>query len=95
MTFDMELMAETAERISNRCKDDIDSLIKTHGHEFAVSVMGNVGVYLLSGVMSSAVDDDARSIMLLAILKSLAHNTAAQMSANETEDLLARIKEKL
>lgn len=92
MSFDTELMADTAERISRRCRADIDALIETHGGAFAVSVMGNVGVNLLAGVLASASTDDARSEILLAILKSLAGNTMAEITANETDDLINRVK---
>ena len=92
MNFDVDLMADTADRIAKGCRQDIDSLVQTHGKEFAVSVMGNVGVNLLAGVLAAAVDDDARAIILLAVLKSLATMTMAEMSNYETEELLERIK---
>ena len=92
MTFDVELMAETADKIATQCRKDIDSLIKTHGNAFAVSVMGNVGVNLLAGVLAAASDDEMRSIILLAIMKSLASMTMAEMSNYETEELLDRLK---
>ena len=92
MSFDVDLMADTADRIAKGCRQDIESLAQTHGKEFAVSVMGNVGVNLLAGVLAAAVDDDARSIILLAVLKSLATMTMAEMSNYETEELLERIK---
>ena len=92
MNFDVELMSETADRISSQVRKDIDSLIKTHGGDFGVSVMGNVGVNLLAGVMAAAKDDDMRSIILMAVLKSLASMTMAEMSNYETEELLERLK---
>lgn len=92
MNFDVDLMADTADRIAKGCRQDIDNLTQTHGKEFAVSVMGNVGVNLLAGVLAAAVDDDARAIILLAVLKSLATMTMAEMSNYETEELLERIK---
>ena len=92
MNFDVKLMAETCERMIRRQRQDLQSLLETHGPDFAISVMGNIGVDLISGVLSAAKDDEARGEILLAIMKSLAHNTMCEMSNYETEELLDRLK---
>lgn len=92
MNFDVQLMADTSERMIKSTRADLQSLLESHGPDFAISVMGNIGVDLIAGVLCAAKDDDARAEILLAIMKSLAHNTMCEMSSYETEELLDRLK---
>ena len=92
MSIDVDLMAETTEKMVLRLRNDLQSLLESHGSDFAVSVMGNIGVDMISGVMAAAVDDEARNEILVAVLKSLVHNTMREMSNYETEELLDRLK---
>lgn len=92
MSINVELMAETCASMIKDIRGELQDLLESHGSDFAISVMGNIGVDMISGVLSAAKDDDARSEILLAIFKSLAHNTMCEMSNYETEELLDRLK---
>lgn len=92
MKFDVELMAQTSERISESLAKQLEALIESHGENFAASVMGNVGVYLLTGLLASAKDDEARLITLIAVIQSLSTNVKIEMAGYETDQLLERVK---
>lgn len=92
MNFDIELMAETSERMAESVSKQIEVLNKSHGVDFSRSVMGNVGCYLLTCVLASEDDDHERMIKLLTIIKVLAVNVRAEIASLETDEIIERIK---
>ena len=92
MSFDPELMAQTSNKIIKRQRQDLQSMMETHGADFTASVMSNVAVDLLAGVLSSASDDDARANILFEVLSSLAQKTMSNMSGIEAQLLMNRLR---
>lgn len=92
MDFDIELMAETSERIADGVSKQIEVLNKSHGADFSRSVMGNVGCYLLTCLLASREDEDERMIELLSIIKVLAVNVRAEIASVEADEIIERIK---
>ena len=92
MDYDVELMAQTSERISEILAKQLESLVESHGPSFTANVMGNVGIYLLTGLLASAKDDDSRLMTLIAVIHSLGTNVKIEMAGYETEQLLERLK---
>jgi hypothetical protein len=92
MDFDVELMAETSERISESLSEQMKSLTQTHGVDFSMSVMGNVGCYLLTCLIASEEDEGARMIKLLMLVKVLSVNVRAEIASIETDEIIEKIK---
>jgi hypothetical protein len=92
MDYDVELMAQTSERISESLAKQLESLIESHGPNFGASVMGNVGVYLLTGLLASAKDDESRLLTLISVIHSLSVNVKIEMAGYEADQLLERVK---
>jgi hypothetical protein len=92
MDYDVELMAQTSERISESLAKQLESLVESHGPSFTANVMGNVGIYLLTGLLASAKDDESRFMTLIAVVHSLSANVKIEMAGYETEQLLERLK---
>jgi hypothetical protein len=92
MDFDVELMAETSERISESLSEQMKSLTQTHGVDFSMSVMGNVGCYLLTCLIAAEEDEGARMIKLLMLIKVLSVNVRAEIASIETDEIIEKIK---
>lgn len=92
MDFDVELMKDTAERMSKSLSDQFESLVESHGLNFSRSVLGNVGCYLLTALLASEEDEDMRLIKLLTIIEVLSVNVKAELASAEAEEIIERIK---
>jgi len=92
MDFDVELMKDTAERMSKSLSDQFESLVESHGLNFSRSVLGNVGCYLLTALLASEEDEDMRLIKLLTIIEVLSVNVKAELASVEAEEIIERIK---
>jgi hypothetical protein len=92
MDFDVELMKDTAERMSKTLSDQFESLVESHGLNFSRSVLGNVGCYLLTALLASEEDEDIRLIKLLTIIEVLSVNVKAELASAEAEEIIERIK---
>jgi hypothetical protein len=92
MDFDVELMKDTAERMSKTLSDQFESLVESHGLNFSRSVLGNVGCYLLTALLASEEDEDMRLIKLLTIIEVLSVNVKAELASAEAEEIIERIK---
>jgi hypothetical protein len=92
MDYDVELMAQTSERISEGLAKQLESLIESHGSTFAANVMGNVGIYLLTGLLASSKDDESRLLTLISVIHSLSVNVKIEMAGYEADQLLERLK---
>lgn len=92
MDFDIELMAQTSERMSESISKQIETLTHSHGVDFSRSVLGNVGCYLLTCLLASEDDEDERMVKLLTIIKVLAVNVRAEVASLETDEIIERIK---
>jgi hypothetical protein len=92
MDFDVELMKDTAERMSKSLSDQFESLVESHGLNFSRSVLGNVGCYLLTALLASEEDEDIRLIKLLTIIEVLSVNVKAELASAEAEEIIERIK---
>jgi hypothetical protein len=92
MDFDVELMKDTAERMSKSLSDQFESLVESHGLNFSRSVLGNVGCYLLTALLASEEDEDMRLIKLLTIIEVLSVNVKAELASTEAEEIIERIK---
>jgi len=92
MDFDVELMAQTSERITESLSQQMKSLSDTHGVDFSMSVMGNVGCYLLTCLIASEDDETARVLKLLLLVKVLSLNVSAEVAGMKTEELIEKIK---
>lgn len=92
MNFDVDLMAETSECITENLSQQMKSLADTHGVDFSMSVMGNVGCYLLTCLIASEDDESARMIKLLILVKVLSLNVSAEVAGMKTDELIEKIK---
>lgn len=92
MDFDVELMAETSERISASVSKQIESLVNSHGVDFAYSVLGNVGCFLLTCLLASEVEDDERVLKLFTIMQVLAVNVKNESAHYQASEIIDRIK---
>jgi len=92
MDFDIELMKDTAQRMSKSLGDQFESLAHSHGINFSRSVLGNVGCYLLTALLASEEDDDIRLIKLLTIIEVLSVNVKAELASAEAQEIIERIK---
>jgi hypothetical protein len=92
MNFDIDLMAQTSERITESLSQQMKSLTDTHGVDFSMSVMGNVGCYLLTCLIASEDDETARVLKLLLLVKVLSLNVKAEVAGMKTEELIEKIK---
>jgi hypothetical protein len=92
MDFDVELMKDTAERMSKSLSDQFESLVESHGLNFSRSVLGNVGCYLLTALLASEEDEGMRLIKLLTIIEVLSVNVKAELASAEAEEIIERIK---
>jgi hypothetical protein len=92
MNFDIDLMAQTSERITESLSQQMKSLADTHGVDFSMSVMGNVGCYLLTCLIASEDDETARVLKLLLLVKVLSLNVKAEVAGMKTEELIEKIK---
>jgi hypothetical protein len=92
MDFDIDLMGETSLEIFSIVEGQISQLNKTHGSDFAWSVQGNVGCFLLASLLASEEDDGARLLMLLDLIKSLSLNVTHEVAGLKADELIEQIK---
>lgn len=79
LPFDPDLLVDTTFRMHNTMRADMVSLAKSHGGSFAMSVMGNLGLALLTDVLAAAEDNDARKAMLMGMLVTLTKNLSVEL----------------
>lgn len=92
MNYDIELMVETSERMVESLNKQLEALVKSHGDDFAFSVMGNIGCHMLTAVLASEPEDDARLIKLLTIVQVLSINMKSEAASHKAEEIIERIK---
>lgn len=90
--YDVELMAETAERMVKTNVNNLKALELTHGTEFAHSCAANLGIELLSFVIGGISDPAHRIAITIQIAEALRHNIEVHSAACEADNLLTRIK---
>lgn len=79
LPFDPELLVETTFRMHTSARADMVSLANSHGGSFAMSVMGNLGLALLTDVLAAAEDNEARKAMLMGMLVTLTKNLSVEL----------------
>lgn len=92
MNFDVELMAATSEKISESIGNQIKNLSDSHGPDFACSVLGNVGCFLLTALLASEEDEDKRFIKLMVLVRSLSINVQSEVASYKAEEIIEQIR---
>lgn len=92
MSYDIELMMETSERMAENIAKQFETLAESHGDDFAISVMGNVGCHLLTKMLASEDDDQEQFIKLLTVVQVLTLNMKSETASYKAEEIIERIK---
>lgn len=93
-SFDVELMADTATKMSAPLLKGFASLADSHGVDFAASVMCNVAAEIIVAVIASANDEEHRKQVLVGVLTIVGVNLSHAVSAQEADELIARAMRK-
>ncbi len=90
INFDMQLMADTAEKMSAAARKDFASLADSHGVDFAASVMGNMATDIQVWILAAQADDEQRYALFLRLVTAMCINLKLELSGQQAEAIIAK-----
>lgn len=92
MSLDIELLADTTVKIVDRMHQELANLAKSHGTQFASSVMLSVCGDIAGASLASAKDDGVRESGYIAFGMAVKKSMAKYSADYATQDLIEKVK---
>jgi hypothetical protein len=87
-----QIILQETERIEKIVLQDLVGVLEKHGQEVAYNTLTNLGTGLVSRGLSGVKDDATRVEHLMGFVACIIENANKGLVANQTTDLLDRIK---
>lgn len=92
MSLDIELLGNTTYKIVDRMQQELANLAKSHGTQFASSVMLSVCGDIAGASLALAKDDDVRESGYIAFGRAVQKSMAKYSADYATQDLIKKVK---